>query len=114
MTDIELELQDRIPILTLNPFAKYYPDSTQLKQILSDETITFSGDIVIDLSNYLRVNADLLIHLTSIVKNFEKRVKRFGIVIPKDVMLEGLKVKLIDDLIEIYESKHDAVYNLLS
>jgi len=114
MTDVDIEYQDKIPIFILNPTFQYFFDSMQIKKYLGNESMNISGEIIFDLSNFLRVDASLLNHLTELISEFKNRVKRFGFVIPKEVEIEGLKIKLIDDLIEIYETKYEAVYNLLN
>lgn len=114
MSDVDIEYQDKIPIFILNPTFQYYFDPIQIKKFLGNESMNISGEIIFDLSNFLRVDAGLLNHLTELISEFKNRVRRFGVVIPKDIVLEGLKIKLIDDLIEIYETKYEAVYNLLN
>ena len=114
MSDVDIEYQNKIPILILNPSINYYPDASEIKQYLSEDTVSQSGDLILDLSNYLEVNADLLNHLGYIIKELGNFITRVGIVIPRYISLEGLKVKLIDDNMEIYESKYDAVYNLIN
>lgn len=114
MSDVDIEYQGRIPILILSPSFQYFSDITQIKQYLETDSMNISEEIIIDLSNFFRVDANLLNHLSELISAFRNRVKRFGLVIPKEIALEGLKIKLIDDFIEIYETKYEAVYDLLN
>ena len=114
MSDVDIEYQERIPVFILSPSFQYFSDIRQIKQYLEIESINISKEIIIDLSHFFRVDAILLNHLSELINEFRNRVKRFGVVIPKEVALEGLKIKLIDDFIEIYETKYEAVYDLLN
>jgi hypothetical protein len=114
MSDVDIEYQSKIPILILDPSNDYYPDVSKIKQCLSNDISSQTEEIILDLSNYLEVNADLLNHLAIVVRQLGESIKRFGVVIPHYVSLEGLKVKLIDDIFEVFESKYDAVYSLIN
>lgn len=112
MFDVEIEYQDKVPILIFNPLFLYYSDTENIKRYFMEGVINDSKEIIIDLSNLFMVDAQTIYRLTEIMKGFRNTVKRFGLVIPKEVNLEGLKIKLIDDFFEIYGSKYEAVYDL--
>jgi hypothetical protein len=112
MFDVELEYQDKIPILIFNPLFLYYSGAENTNRYYMEGIINDSKEIIIDLSNLFMVDAQTIYRLTEIMKGFRNTVKRFGLVIPKEVNLEGLKIKLIDDIFEIYGSKYEAVYDL--
>jgi len=111
MYDVEIEYHERVPIFILNSTFKYF---SEMKQLLEKEPINNSKEIIIDLSNFLKIDSDTLNNLTEIVKAYGNRINRFGVIIPKEVVIEGLKIKLIHNLIEIYETKYDAIYNFLN
>jgi hypothetical protein len=112
MFDVEIEYQEKVPILIINPLSLYYSDTENTKRYFMEGIINDSKEIIIDLSNLFILDAQTIYRLTEIMKGFRNTVKRFGLVIPKEVNLEGLKIKLIDDFFEIYGSKYEAVYDL--
>jgi anti-anti-sigma regulatory factor len=111
MFDVEIEYQDKVPILIFNPLFLYHSDTENIRRYFTERMINDSKEIIIDLSNLFMVDAQTIYRLTEIMKGFRNTIKRFGLVIPKEVNLEGLKIKLIDDFFEIYGSKYDAVYD---
>jgi len=113
MSGVEIEYQEKIPILILNSNFQYYSDLEYINSNIGDEVINNSNEIIIDLSNFYKVDAEIIQRITAIFKMLERKVKRFGLVIPSEVIFEGLKIKLIEDLFEVYGTKYDAVYNLL-
>ena len=114
MSGFDLEYQEKIPVFILNPAFKYLPDGRQLQQLFESEGKENLNKIIIDLSSLIEVNSEFFHSLRDFVKYFKSSGRRLGLVIQKEVKLEGLRIKLIDELLEIFETKYDAVYNFLN
>jgi hypothetical protein len=114
MHNIELEYQGKLPILRLNPFHKYLPDQEQLKHLLHKDENNDFFNLVLDLSNCYEIDTDFFISLTNFADNFIENGNKLGIIIPTGLVLRGLKIKLINEMIDVYENKYDALHNLLS
>jgi hypothetical protein len=117
MSDFEIDIQNKIPILVLNTTCKHPPNFAELEKYFINDTEELNR-IIFDLSNCHRIDADFFAHLNDFISSFKdtftENSGKLGIVIPNEVDIEGLKIKLIDDSFEVYSSKYDAVYNLVN
>jgi hypothetical protein len=114
LQNIELEYQDKLPILIINPIHKYLPDKKQLHYILNKYQKSGTENLVLDLSNCFEIDSEFFVSINNFADNLGDNGSIIGIVIPSRLVLKGLKIKLINEMIEIYDSRYDAVYHMLS
>jgi hypothetical protein len=112
--EVEIEYQDKIPIFILGPNFKNWSLVNWISNYIQTESQNDTDEIIVDLSNCFSVGQNTLNRLTEIAQKFGHRIKKLLVVIPKEVPLTGLKIILLNELVEIYSSKYDAVYDLLN